>query len=167
MMDVDHFKKFNDHYGHQGGDDCLRAVAVQARDQMRGNDLFARYGGEEFAVIVRNAWVDEAVHVAERMRAAVSGMGLPHHGVGPDAIVSISVGVASAVPDSVAGMAQLIEAADAALYNAKRGGRNRVCASATDPQPPEPGYISTAAHSVHPLRAAQEDLALSGSDVAE
>jgi diguanylate cyclase (GGDEF)-like protein len=128
MIDIDHFKLFNDHYGHQGGDECLRMVASTARREVRTSDLFARYGGEEFAVILPGADVGAVLAVASRMRAAVEAMGMPHHGVGAEAKVSISLGIACMTPAESDDVRRLIEMADANLYRAKRAGRNRVCA---------------------------------------
>jgi diguanylate cyclase (GGDEF)-like protein len=126
MIDIDHFKAFNDHYGHQGGDDCLRRVAQQSQPSIRTADLLARYGGEEFAAILAGASLGFTQIVAERMRASVADMAIPHEGVGPGARVSISLGVASVTPDPASTPASLIEAADRCLYAAKRAGRNRV-----------------------------------------
>jgi diguanylate cyclase (GGDEF)-like protein len=126
MIDVDHFKKFNDFYGHQAGDDCLRRVAAQLRNTARSSDLVARYGGEEFTVILPRATIGMAAEMAERIRVAVAGLHLRHEGVGAHAIVTISLGVASAVPGSEPSARRLIEVADRRLYAAKQAGRNRV-----------------------------------------
>jgi diguanylate cyclase (GGDEF)-like protein len=126
IMDIDHFKLFNDHHGHKGGDDCLKLVAAAARRQTRNGDLFARYGGEEFAVILPGTRRDEVCIIAERMRLAVEGMSLKHAGLGDNAFVTASFGAASMVPAPGQGSIGLIEAADSSLYVAKRGGRNRV-----------------------------------------
>jgi diguanylate cyclase (GGDEF)-like protein len=126
MLDIDHFKKFNDVYGHQGGDDCLRRVAAAMRGQIRAGDLLARYGGEEFCVVMPGATLAAAAQVAERIRAAVADLRLPHAGVGADAVVTVSLGAASLVPSNPGGARQLIERADHHLYVAKRAGRNRV-----------------------------------------
>ena len=126
MIDVDHFKRFNDHYGHQDGDDCLRRVAVQLRGAARRGDVVARYGGEEFAAILPGATMEDAVQVAERMRAAVEAMRLPHEGCGQGAIVTVSVGVASVMTREAHTARRLIEAADRRLYMAKENGRNRI-----------------------------------------
>ena len=130
MIDIDHFKRFNDHYGHQQGDTCLRSVARRARRGIRDGDLIARYGGEEFAVILPGTSLSAALRVAERVRAVVSELAMPHEGVSPGATVSISLGVASMMPDDATAPNRLIEIADRHLYAAKRAGRNRV--SATD-----------------------------------
>jgi diguanylate cyclase (GGDEF)-like protein len=132
MIDIDHFKRYNDHYGHQQGDVCLRRVALQARRGVRDGDLIARYGGEEFAVILPDTSLSVALRVAERVRAAVAELDMPHLGVAPGATVSISLGVASIIPDAAATSARLIEMADRHLYVAKRAGRNRVSAADID-----------------------------------
>ncbi len=127
MMDIDHFKLFNDCYGHQAGDDCLRMVAYAARREVRTSDLFARYGGEEFAVILAGADLDTVLAVAARIRAAVEAMHLPNAGAGPAAMVSVSVGIACMSPRAADDVRQLVRLADLNLYRAKREGRNRVC----------------------------------------
>jgi diguanylate cyclase (GGDEF)-like protein len=126
MIDIDHFKVFNDHYGHQGGDDCLRRVAQRALHDIRDTDLLARYGGEEFVAILPGASLAAAETFAERIRASIAAMAIPHEGIGPGARVSISLGVASVSPDATSTPASLLEAADRCLYAAKRAGRNRV-----------------------------------------
>jgi diguanylate cyclase (GGDEF)-like protein len=128
MIDVDHFKKFNDFYGHQGGDDCLRQVAAQLRGAARTSDLVARYGGEEFVVILPASSIAMAAEAAERFRASVASMSIPHEGVGHEATVTISLGVASIVPGPEDSGRRLIEVADRGLYSAKQEGRNRVVA---------------------------------------
>ena len=124
MIDIDHFKKYNDHYGHQGGDECLRLVARIIQTSIRITDLAARYGGEEFCIVMPSTDTDGARLVAERVCKAVSDLTEPHAGT-DTGIVTISVGLTAAVP--TAGLPdQLIKIADQALYEAKRGGRNRV-----------------------------------------
>jgi diguanylate cyclase (GGDEF)-like protein len=126
MIDIDNFKKYNDHYGHQGGDECLRLVARTLQSSARTTDLVARYSGEEFCIVMPGANADGALMVAERVRKAVAELCEPHAGA-ESGIVTISVGVTSAVPE--AGMPdQLIKVADEVLYEAKRAGRNRVAA---------------------------------------
>ncbi len=128
MMDIDNFKLFNDHQGHQGGDDCLRLVAAAARREARKSDLFARYGGEEFAVILPLTRLDLVLAIAERMRLAIEAMRLKHAGLGENAVVTVSFGAASIVPLPGCELSALLEAADSNLYAAKRRGRNRVSA---------------------------------------
>ena len=126
MIDVDHFKNFNDTHGHQQGDVVLKTVAVTITSSLkRPADLAARWGGEEFAVVLPNTPLDGAVHVAEQIRAAVEGVRIQGAG-GQVLSVTISVGVASATPDSAHTGEELIRQADAAMYEAKNAGRNRV-----------------------------------------
>lgn len=127
MIDVDCFKPYNDIYGHPGGDDCLRRIgdAVSGARQ-RAGDLAARYGGEELAVLLPRTDLAGALAVAERMRQAVSELHMPHAG-SPAGIVTISAGVAAFAPTRGGRAPQdLLAAADAALYAAKSGGRDRV-----------------------------------------
>lgn len=139
IMDIDHFKRFNDFYGHQGGDDCLRLVARRASQEVRRGDLFARYGGEEFAVVLPATDLETTVATAERIRTAVLRLHLPHYGVSETSIVTISLGAALMMPSDVDDVRQLIELADFNLYAAKRAGRNRVGAClqlSAQPSPP-------------------------------
>ena len=122
MIDVDAFKAYNDRYGHQRGDEVLRRVADQLRSLANGF-LVARYGGEEF-VVMACADHSEASSLAEALRASVEALAVPHDG-SPAGILTISVGVASAVPEGES-PAVLVAQADARLYEAKRAGRNRV-----------------------------------------
>jgi diguanylate cyclase (GGDEF)-like protein/PAS domain S-box-containing protein len=126
MIDVDCFKLYNDHYGHQQGDECLRSVAGSlASVARRAGELAARYGGEEFALVLPGLTLDQAVRLAEQARAKVAELALPHpknsHGV-----VTVSVGVASYDPVKMDGPEALLVAADEALYRAKSLGRNRI-----------------------------------------
>jgi len=135
MIDVDYFKKYNDHYGHVAGDACLRQVAVALRGNVRQNlDIAARYGGEEFAVIMPDVDADMAWLVAERVRGAVAGLGVPH-AQSDIGWVSASIGIAAAVPCLDMTSEDLIHLADGALYDAKRNGRNRVCETGGRPRP--------------------------------
>ncbi|TAN55339.1 MAG: diguanylate cyclase [Magnetospirillum sp.] len=127
LVDVDHFKLYNDTYGHQKGDSCLKAVAaVLDTHVFRPADLAARYGGEEFAVIMPTTDLDGALRVADRIREAVMELHLPHSASQSADWVTLSIGAASAVPTIDQSPADLITAADAALYRAKHAGRNRV-----------------------------------------
>jgi len=123
MIDVDAFKSYNDRYGHQRGDDVLRHVATQLRTRANGH-LVARFGGEEFVVMAAGCGPSEAAQLGESLRAAVESLQLPHDG-SPTGVVTLSVGVAATVPDGDSADA-LVARADACLYEAKRGGRNRV-----------------------------------------
>ncbi|EME71191.1 response regulator [Paramagnetospirillum caucaseum] len=127
LVDVDHFKLYNDTYGHQKGDTCLKAVAAALDQQVfRPADLAARYGGEEFAVIMPNTDLDGALHVADRIQEAVQAMNLPHGASLTAECVTLSIGAAALLPSDDHAAADLVAAADAALYRAKRQGRNRV-----------------------------------------
>lgn len=126
MIDVDHFKAYNDLYGHPGGDDCLRAVAKALAGVIhRPDDLLARYGGEEFSAILPSTDGAGAGHIAEQMRAAVSMLQMPHprSSIGH---VTISLGVGTMRASGSTTPSALVELADARLYEAKRGGRDRV-----------------------------------------
>ncbi len=126
MIDIDHFKAFNDAKGHQAGDTCLAQVAAALGEQLRdGLDTLARYGGEEFAAILPRVELEDALRSAERLRQAIEALRLPHGGPGID-LVTVSIGVAVARPDREGSVEQLLAAADNALYSAKQRGRNRV-----------------------------------------
>lgn len=121
LMDVDHFKQYNDTYGHQAGDEVLRRVAQILKQSVRDGDFVARYGGEEFAVVLPRTDTENAVQVAERLREAIASA---EWTLRP---ITGSFGVASIRPDMET-RREIIESADQALYEAKRGGRNRVVA---------------------------------------
>lgn len=128
MVDVDFFKPYNDTYGHAQGDKCLREVAAAIhRSTSRGGDFVARLGGEEFVVVLPNTPPTGAEKMAERVRGAVQGLGLAHRASASAPCVTISVGVATMVPESGTPDDVLVQRADQALYQAKAGGRNRVC----------------------------------------
>jgi diguanylate cyclase (GGDEF)-like protein len=130
MIDIDHFKGYNDRYGHQVGDDCLRTVALAlARNVTRAGDLVARYGGEEFAVILAHMTQEQAMAVAERLRGAVEALQIPHQASPVAHHLTISLGVAAAMPSRETDPSALLADADRALYAAKEGGRNRVAAA--------------------------------------
>ena len=129
MIDVDHFKRFNDTYGHSVGDLVLRLVARLIADNVKGRDAVARYGGEEFAVILAGAELRAAAIVARQICEALSNKRLVNKGMTQRfGQVTVSIGVAQARPGETA--AALLERADVALYEAKRTGRNRVCMEA-------------------------------------
>ncbi len=137
MIDIDHFKAFNDSQGHQRGDECLRAVAQALLPSLhRPGDSCARYGGEEFSVILPGTDLAGAEVVAEAMRQAVVSLGIPHAS-SASGVVTVSVGVAEVVPDAHLSLEELLSAADRALYEAKRSGRNcvRVSRPAVDEEP--------------------------------
>lgn len=128
MLDIDYFKLFNDKYGHQAGDDCLRLVALQiARAAPRASDMAARYGGEEFMLVLGETDEDGAMWIAERVRQMIADLKIPHYAT-DSKHVSISCGVVSVMPDEKLSLETLMLSADAALYQAKRGGRDRVAA---------------------------------------
>ncbi len=125
IVDVDHFKHFNDTNGHPAGDVCLRTVAGILVDVTRGSDIVARYGGEEFVVVTVDADKTQALGHAERIRAAVAAAAIPGGRSQPSGAVTVSAGVAT-YPEDGGSIEALVAAADAALYRAKQGGRNRV-----------------------------------------
>jgi diguanylate cyclase (GGDEF)-like protein len=127
MLDVDRFKAYNDTYGHQRGDSCLKQVAEACLDVVsRPGDLVARFGGEEFVVILPNTEDEGARHVADKICEALRSRRLPHSGNAPG-IVTISAGCTTLVPCFGKHSSDLIEMADQALYRAKYSGRNLVC----------------------------------------
>ena len=129
MLDVDHFKKFNDCYGHTAGDDCLRRIGeVLLAQQHRAEDLAARYGGEEFVLLLPQTDTDGALQVAESIRRTVAGLCIAHGG-SPRGHATVSVGIAASTALDVlrADPTDLVTAADEALYAAKRLGRDRTC----------------------------------------
>ncbi|MBN2468777.1 MAG: PAS domain S-box protein [Deltaproteobacteria bacterium] len=127
MIDIDYFKHYNDYYGHQDGDECLKKVAkALSRMAKRPGDLAARYGGEEFAVILSNTGATSAVKLAEEARTNILDLKMAHNTSEIGDYVTISVGVATVIPNNALSPQDLIEAADKSLYGAKRGGRNQV-----------------------------------------
>jgi diguanylate cyclase (GGDEF)-like protein len=130
--DIDHFKAYNDHYGHPAGDRCLIRVAQAMTTAMnRPGDVAARIGGEEFAFILPHTTLPGARQVAERIRETVLSLNLPHAKSPVADRVTVSLGVASSEHASVASPADLRRASDAALYEAKRRGRNQVATIAS------------------------------------
>lgn len=126
MIDVDHFKRYNDFYGHVGGDNCLRAVADTLRQVVRrSTDLAARYGGEEFVLLLPNTPLPSAIALGEEILSILQQKNLPHAAT-PLGRISVSIGVNTCIPSAAGAPSCLIETADNALYEAKRAGRNRV-----------------------------------------
>ncbi len=128
MVDVDFFKRYNDTYGHPAGDECLKKVAtVLAANVKRGGDITARYGGEEFAIVLRATGSEGGQKVAENIRRDVESLAIPHEAseIGP--YVTLSIGVATLIPEMNSSYEMLIKEADDALYQAKNDGRNRYC----------------------------------------
>jgi diguanylate cyclase (GGDEF)-like protein len=134
MMDIDHFKAFNDHYGHLMGDDCLKKVALAMSSVLkRPTDFLARYGGEEFAAILPMTASDGAEAIAATMRTGVLDLAISHDHSSAASRVTISMGIATLVPRRGMTAAMLISAADQALYEAKAGGRNRIVVTRLSP----------------------------------
>jgi diguanylate cyclase (GGDEF)-like protein len=126
MVDIDHFKPFNDRYGHAAGDVCLKRVAGAIAAELRdARDLAVRMGGEEFLLLFPSTDMSEAVRIAERVRRQIEDVAIPHEEFGPRAVVTASLGVAAG-PVSCHSFTELLAAADSALYAAKRNGRNQV-----------------------------------------
>jgi diguanylate cyclase (GGDEF)-like protein len=127
LVDIDHFKPFNDTYGHQNGDECLKRVATAIREAVaRPGDRVARYGGEEFAVILPGANLAGTAAVAEGIRRRVESLDIGHPCSATAPRVTISLGVASIIPRTRSPWSEIVAQADQALYEAKRRGRNRV-----------------------------------------
>lgn len=148
LCDIDHFKQFNDTYGHQAGDDCLKQVA-QAIEQAvidvatgdlagGGRALAARYGGEEFVILLPEADAEQARRVIEAVQAEVNYLAIPHARSSATHIVSLSLGIAVIMPGTIAAPNQALVMADQALYAAKRAGRNRYCFAPTLEQSDQP-----------------------------
>ena len=126
MGDIDNFKHYNDHYGHQAGDTCLKAVAgALARTLKRGQDLAARYGGEEFVCLLPETEAPGARVLANALWEAIRDLAIPHEGTAPG-IVTLSLGFASMIPSGEVEAKALVALADLQLYKAKSGGRNRI-----------------------------------------
>jgi len=127
MLDVDHFKKFNDSYGHLAGDDCLRQIGnALTTIVLRTPDIVARYGGEEFVVILPETKIDGAKLLAERIRKTIESLAIPHAVSQTAEIVTVSLGVVTVYPNRLESPEQVVALADEALYCAKKGGRNRI-----------------------------------------
>ncbi len=129
ILDIDRFKDVNDRYGHPAGDQVLKGVASLLRDRLRGVDTAARLGGEEFVVLLPEAGVGESLAVGMRLARAIGGAGWTVAGRDGPLSVTVSIGVATA-PADTCDYQELLRRADEALYDAKRAGRNRVCAAA-------------------------------------
>ncbi|WGI24981.1 diguanylate cyclase [Halomonas alkaliantarctica] len=126
VIDIDHFKAYNDHYGHPQGDDCLRQVANAMRLHSRSADLVVRFGGEEFVVLMAEASPEAAEPAAERIRCCIEALQIANAGLSSGAVVTVSVGVAVLPPAMGMTADDILSHADQALYQAKRLGRNRI-----------------------------------------
>ena len=127
MIDIDHFKEYNDRYGHLAGDDCLRRVAqTLSTTARRPRDFLARFGGEEFVLILPETDLAAAHTLAERLRAAVRDLHIPHEGSPTAPFVTVSLGLGSRAPESGDDPQDLLRQVDQLLYRAKRDGRNRI-----------------------------------------
>jgi diguanylate cyclase (GGDEF)-like protein len=128
MLDVDHFKRFNDRYGHQVGDECLRQVAAAIKaGLLRPGDMVARYGGEEFACILPATDFEGALAVGAGIEQVVRGLQIEHAQSDVSNVVTLSIGVSMGLPERDGDPARLLALADAQLYRAKHGGRGRAC----------------------------------------
>lgn len=126
IVDIDHFKRFNDHYGHVAGDECLRRVAQLLRTCVRrAGEVVARYGGEEFVILLPGAGLAQAEERARRCLRGIAELALPHAASPTAGHVTFSIGIAQAVPDASRPPTSLVNAADAAMYRAKTAGRAR------------------------------------------
>jgi diguanylate cyclase (GGDEF)-like protein len=133
LLDVDHFKRYNDRYGHQMGDDCLRRLAAAIEGGVcRPGDLVARYGGEEFACILPETGIDGALKVAQGIEQRVRALQIEHADSDAGNVVTLSVGVAMSVPQPEGDPLRLLGLADVQLYQAKRSGRGRACGAVLD-----------------------------------
>jgi diguanylate cyclase (GGDEF)-like protein len=128
MLDIDHFKIYNDTHGHVAGDRVLKQVARVIKETVRHTDILARYGGEEFAGILIKTNLDEGCQIAERVRKAVEEFAIDHEKTQPQGRLTVSVGI-STLGSKVSSLQGLVKTADEALYEAKRTGRNRVAVS--------------------------------------
>jgi len=149
MVDIDYFKQYNDRFGHLGGDGCLQRLAAALAATARESDIVARYGGEEFAVVLPDTDLAAAAEIAERLRIAVAGLE-QEHPASPTGYLTVSLGVASALPGGEDGRRDLLRRADEGLYLAKRNGRNQVAVGpaaqpAAAPRPRE-GSLEVTGH---------------------
>ena len=127
MIDIDYFKSYNDTYGHQKGDECLKAVASEIKQHlMRPSDLVARYGGEEFSVILPETPSYSAFSLAKRIWSGVGNLNIEHTGAARVGHLTISTGAATTIPDENQSISQFIEISDKNLYKSKSEGRNRI-----------------------------------------
>jgi len=136
MLDIDWFKSYNDYYGHQKGDECIRLVAKTIKESAkRAGDLVARYGGEEFIVLLPDTELDGAFVVANRILKHIRILAIDHKSNKKKGIVTLSAGVSAVVPSMDTDPESLIQLADDALYQAKKMGRDQVCKMAANSTP--------------------------------
>ena len=134
LLDVDFFKLYNDRYGHQAGDDALRVVADTLKSALkRPADLVARFGGEEFACILPETAFDDALVIANQLEQKIRDLAIPHQSSTVDAVITISVGLATRINNTGSDATDLIGLADSLLYKAKHTGRGRVCSGVLAP----------------------------------
>ncbi len=128
LIDVDHFKNYNDHYGHLKGDDCLRRISSALAEQGRVTDLVGRYGGEEFVALLPHTDLEGGKEVGEKFRLCVAALDIPHETSPVAERVTISLGLATALPSEEISPDTLVQTADERLYRAKQAGRDRLVA---------------------------------------
>jgi diguanylate cyclase (GGDEF)-like protein len=133
MCDIDRFKAYNDTYGHQAGDQALRAVAATIAGEVRGGDGVYRYGGEEFLLVLPEQTPDTALVAVERVRSAVERLAIPQPAAGPGGRLTLSAGIAAFRPGEPTTAQELLQQADAALYRAKAAGRNQLALADSQP----------------------------------
>jgi diguanylate cyclase (GGDEF)-like protein len=136
ICDVDHFKAYNDTYGHQAGDEALRAVAATMAREVRAGDGVYRFGGEEFVLVLPEQTLETGLIATDRMRGAVQQLAIPHAAAGSGGVLTLSAGVAAFSPGEATTAEELLKRADAALYRAKSAGRNRVGLADGEPSRP-------------------------------
>ncbi|MCV3768386.1 GGDEF domain-containing protein [Rhizobium sp. TRM95796] len=141
MLDIDHFKLYNDVHGHVEGDACIRRVSACVAEEMSEMGAAFRFGGEELLVLLPGCDAQTALLAAERLRGTIEALAIPHHGLVEGGVVTASFGV-SAAPRGMADLEDLVRAADAALYDAKRGGRNAVSFVTVAPPAAEYGLLA-------------------------
>lgn len=127
MIDIDHFKLYNDTYGHLAGDDCLKQVADALRDSLkRPYDLAARFGGEEFACVIPETNINDALFIAKRIKNNIDSLKLEHKSSPVSPFVTVSIGGVTKIPDQLDKHNEMLQKADEALYKAKQNGRNQI-----------------------------------------
>jgi diguanylate cyclase (GGDEF)-like protein len=156
LADIDHFKAYNDRYGHQAGDEAMKAVAgVLPRFARRPLDLAARYGGEEFAIVLFDTGRAEAERIAAEILEAVRRLGIVHQGSAAAPVLTASIGIACVVPAARRSWTGLVQLADQALYAAKDGGRDRAAALEREYEHMQTGYFRRSPAAKEPPREAQ------------